>query len=663
MLHIEEAVYEVYNQNKDYLKNEQPELYSALESFEESLNDGSYIPEYELEYRENYFEIVKLSTSQALYGSNSLEVSQKIVKNVDFKKSSYSFEASPVTKYKKELLTELKSLNGHAYLSAYYNTLNVEEGEMQEIEKFIFLGVGLGIHIPFVHNKLYPSSYMIIEDSFEIFRLSMFTTKYYELATAATLHFAIASSQEGFKELFSNFLEEGYFYNRYIKYYKFPYHTEDKMVEIKKIIISQDFVVYPYRPVLEKILRPLEYMNNGFKSLDVFNKNFLNTSISEKPFLVLAAGPSFLKNIEWIKENHKKFIIIAVSAVLPTLYKHEIKPDIVTHIDASDLTLKFYEDINKEFFKKTLFVFASQVSKTLRDMFPREKVFLLEDQHSYIEKIGVLSAPCVGSSSVVLALSFYVKDTYLLGVDLAFDQETGSTHSADHKYAKTVDFKEGTKEKYYMTMDDEILEMQGNFREKVYTNPRLEFSARILNTLIPRLTTQKQRVYNLSEGVYLQGTTALKVEEIQLNQMSSIQEETSDELFSLLSENSISVLSKEDMNNVIARVEHAKRIKNYLEIYSTKPIEKDAKRYLVGLLDVIKEIMPQEVNNINRSISSVYDDFSKIMLPVIFDMFNTKELTNQTLHIKEVDVIMQKEMMSIITRYLEKLEEFVNREA
>jgi len=661
MLNVEEAVYDTYLKNKNYLQEHHFELFSMLELFEKSLESGNYIAEYELEYKDNYFEIIKLNSNQPLYGSNSLALSQKIVENVNFTKNSYAFECVPVTKYKKELLSELKSLNGHAYLSAYYNTLGADIGTMDEVEKFILVGVGLGIHIPFLHNKLYPKSYMIIENSFEIFRLSMFTTKYYELAIAAELHFSIASSQEDFNTEFSHFLEEGYFYNRYIKYYKFPYHTDDTLVEIKKIIISQDFVVYPYRPSLEKILRPLEYMNSGFKSLDVFNKHFVNSSISEKPFLVLAAGPSFLKNIEWLKENHQKFIIIAVSAVLPTLYKYDIKPDILTHVDASDITLKFYDGIKKEFFEKTLCVFASQVSQKLRDMFEKERVFLLEDQHSYIDKIGVLSAPCVGSSSVVLALSFYVKNLYLLGVDLAFDQETGSTHNSDHKYAKKVNFKEGTKEKYHMTMDEEILELEGNFREKVYTNPRLEFSARILNTLIPRLTTEVQNVYNLSEGVGLKGTQALHLEEIEPSGVNLKKKEVFDELFKLLSDNSISELSEEDIQSVVARIEFAKEIKNILHAYSMRAIPVDEKQYLIELLGVMQKIMPLEVNSINRSITSIYDDFSKIMLPIIFDIFNTKEIINRSEHIKEVDAIMQKEMMSIITRYLEKLEEFTQK--
>ena len=58
---------------------------------------------------------------------------------------------------------------------------------------------------------------------------------------------------------------------------------------------------------------------------------------SNKPALIISAGPSLANDIEKIKENKDKFITIAVGSVLRTLIKADIIPDFVTFADANYL--------------------------------------------------------------------------------------------------------------------------------------------------------------------------------------------------------------------------------------------------------------------------------------------------------------------------------------
>ena len=663
MLHVEEAVYDTYMKNMEFIRTQDRELYKSLEVFDRALSNGDMQAQYELEYKDGYFDLIDSNHNHPLYGENSLNVSKRLVKGVTKSKDSYVFEAVPLTNYAKELIKNAGKLSAIAKMSDYCRDIGTAEGTLEEIEKFIVIGVGLGLHIPYIHNALFPRSYFIIEDNLEVFRLSLFTTKYYELAEAATIQFAIANDDESFAKKFWAYLDEDYFYNRFIKYYHFPFHSNNKIIQMKNTIVSQGFLVYTYQATLAKVLRPLEYLNNGYKSLKVYSEGLNNAYLSSKPLLVLAAGPSFAKNIEWIQNNQDRFVIIAVSAILPTLYEYGIRPDIVTHIDVSDLTLKFYDNIDEAFLSHTLFAFTSQVSKKLREKFPKERIFYLEDSYSYIQGIGVLTTPCVGTTSVALALALHSKDILLLGVDLAFDQETGGTHYKGHKYAKEVDI-EKTKEenKYRLTLDDEILEVEGNFQEKVITNARLWYSGKVLNKIVPQLHYKGLEVINLSDGMKFEQCKPMKIDELALEKYPKLDKVSEFTHYkNALDENSVIELSKSDVEHIREQLLFAKNVQQLVENYSKKEAPQEYKKYLYELLGIMIEITPIKINKKSATLMSVYDDFSKFVLPLIFDTFNTIEIENKDNHIAFFDKIMKENLEDICGLYIEKIEQFLEK--
>lgn len=660
MLNIEEAIYDTYIKNIEYIKQNHPQLQKLLEFFELALENGDYQTEYELEYNDDYFEVIQLKDARPLYGRNSLTISQEIVKKMNKSKSSFTFEAVPTTKFSDEFLKNFKELHTVELLSKYLLDNDTQNGTMEDIEKFIVIGTGLGIHIPELHNKLYPQHYLIVEDNLEIFRLSMFTTKYYELGAAAEITFSIGTEANDFEVTVKEFLEENYFYNRFIKYYLFPNHSNDKILQIKSAILGQNFAVYPYRAALRKLVRPLEYLNNGYKSLKVFDNRFKASIVSQKPLLVLGAGPSFTKNMTWLEENYKKYIIIAVSAVLPSLYTRGIKPDIVTHVDSADITLKFYDELDEDYLSNTAMVFHSQISTKLRNKFRKEQIYFLEDNYSYYNNSVMLSGPCVGSTSVMLALSLYAKNIYLLGIDLALDQETGGTHSSEHKFAKEVDLTQKQKNSPYMTMDSDTYEVEANFQDKVITNVMLGYSLKILNRVIPEIIQKEQNIYNLSDGAKIQNTISLRSEDIDENLYQSMDKDVVREsLLSVFSEVSYSKLNDAEIELVKKRADFARKVSKKINLYIEQETAQDYKKYLSDLLGLFLEIIPLKLSVEGQGLLAIYDDFIRFILPLAFDFFNTKEIENKNEHIEKIDSIVKNGMSEIAEFYLEHIEKFL----
>jgi len=659
MQQIQEILYETYNKNIDYFKKKHPELQKSIQVLEIALDNGDFTPNYELEYKDNYFDIIELSTNRPLYGSNSLEISEKITQNITKSKVSYSFEGVPVANYSQELIDTIEDLDAIPTISHYYREQKAQEGTMIEIEKFVLVGVGLGLHIPFIHNKIYPKYYMIIEDNIEIFRLSLFTTKYYELAIAAELSFAIAQEHNEFLDSFDTFLDSMYFYNRFIKYFHFSFHSKEKLKYIRNALASQDFFVYTYKPMLAKILQPLEYLNNGYKSLHVLSDAFQKeTILRDQEILVLGAGPSFSNNIEWIKENQNSVLILAVSTVLPLLFQHNIKPDMIMHMDSSTMTEAYYDKIDMSFLDETIVFLGSQVQTTLRNKFHKKNIFYIEDQYSYMQNIGTLAAPCVGSMSTLLAISLCPKTVYMLGVDLAFDQESGSTHGKGIQFAKNVDFQNSVKETQHISLEEEIIQVKGNFRDKVYTNPLLMRSSIVLTKLIPSIILSKQKVYNLSDGAYIQSTTPLQIPDT-IFPNKKRKENFINELYIFLEKNSTMELKDEDIALVKDRVAFAHTLQDTLIYYSKKEDIFSSTKHLSLLLQEADDIFPSDLNNANKALTNIYHIFFKFILPIIFDFYNTEEISFKKEHTKVLNHLIQKELQRICEIYLEKTEKFL----
>ena len=190
---------------------------------------------------------------------------------------------------------------------------------------------------------------------------------------------------------------------------------------------------------MEKYLRPLEYINDGYRILNI-SSPIKNDLFSKKPVILVTAGPSLKKNMECLEKNHKKFIVVAVSATLKTLKTHNITPDIVTHIDGFEASLKHFEGFNvKEFLKNSTIILGPFAHSLVKYFFDKSQVYYYEEDSAYVDGFGSLSAPCVGSFSLLMSLILDVSELYLLGLDFAVDQKTGATHSSEHVYSEISD--------------------------------------------------------------------------------------------------------------------------------------------------------------------------------------------------------------------------------
>lgn len=654
MQEIQEQAAQTYQKNLDFFSLHHQAIYNKLQNLQNT--------HYDLEYLHGYFDVKELASANYLYADHSIKISQQLTKLVNYKKNSYCFDGFPlyygIEKHPETFDDKTKGLEGVYPLMSYYIDNTQRDDTMKIIEKFIFVGVGLGLHIPLIHQKIAAKEYLIIEDDLELFHLSLFCTPFYEFSSDIKLIFSIAEDENSFVDTMSIFLEDSFFLNRYLKYSYFPAHSDTKIKLIQNALASQDFISFPYKTLLTKYLRPLEYINQN-NSIINLSSHFEHSSFSDKPLLVLGAGPSLQKNLEWLQENHKRFVIMAVSSTLRTLHMHNIAPDIVTHMDGFDAVLKVYEGFDAPtFLKDSVMLFGSFVPTKVREIFANNRCFFTEEDTYYFDGFNSHVGPCIGSTSILYALMLDTKNIYTLGTDFAVDKETGRTHSETHITKQQLDISKKDALNDTISFRQNLFAIHGNFTTKVYTNSLFHVSIQALHNRIPLIKREYQKLYNLNDGAKIHQAIPQKIVQLNMDSFEILDKKVLHEkIVQTFKQKSVTSLSQEGINSLHKRVSITDEIHIFIEKYHSGVKCNSSDKYLfelLGLASNILKLQGREAHNIVK----VYYMFFKYTLPIIMDFFNTKGLKNEKRHIKKIDAMMIQEIENINNIYQERLEKF-----
>ncbi|PNV83032.1 MAG: hypothetical protein C0627_07430 [Sulfurimonas sp.] len=246
---IQQQAIHTFQENLSYLREMHPNVFKKVDILNHAIENGSYKEKYSLEYKNGYFDVLDLQTNHYLYNQSSIEHAKTLTKQVNFKKSSSVIESF----YKQHLTQEdvdrydskppkLDPLFAAAKIIYYANNVSSEDDEMKYIQKYIFCGVGLGLHIPLIQNKTKSQQLFIMEDNLELFRLSLFTTDYKALSTKAKLYFSIMDDEADFKNSIEYFYVLGFNNNHYLKYSLFSQSDLPKIKKVQRFIVSNVFL-------------------------------------------------------------------------------------------------------------------------------------------------------------------------------------------------------------------------------------------------------------------------------------------------------------------------------------------------------------------------------------------------------------------------------------
>lgn len=667
MQNIEAQVEKNYLTNIEYFKRFQPSIYEKILAFEDALDKGYYTQKYEIEYENGYFNVVELQSNVKLYTSDSKLHAKAVADSINYKKNENvletfihrEFSEQDVKHYTQKSVLE-SSYSGIIPIVDYANKIaHKDKTSMIQIYKFVFLGVGLGLHIETVHRKIKAKNYLIIEDDLELFRLSLFTTNYAKLAKQVKLLFWIFDD-ENYQEIISEFLSDLYIYNHFIKFYQMHHHKDIKFKKIQTVIATQNHLSFTYTALLKQSSKPLKLLADKRSFLNILKKP-QNTIFSQKPVLLVAAGPSLKKYIKWLKENQDRFIVMAVSASLSLLYKEGITPDIVTHADGFEASLAHYKDIDsKNYLKNTVAIFSSSVLQEHIDLINEKHLYIYQNITQFKENFGSIIAPCVGSQSFGLALSLNTKELYLLGLDLALDQKTGATHTEEHIQSKKLDLEKTNVVEDTFTMNNSTITTQGNFTEEVSTTSSFLISINNINLFTTQIQTDDQKTYNLNDGAYFNKSIPTHIDSMDITKFEILNKEhVHNEICSSLKNISQKGLSDSEYKNLANLIEDAREKKAIIERFQSTKITANVEKYKSRFVSFMDNILPAANNIQTNSITLIYLFYVKYIVTYLFDILNTQELEHPKKHIQLLTENITRVLIEIEEKYEGILQEAI----
>lgn len=656
---IQEKAIQTYNNNLKYLQKNHPKTFEKIELFNQAIDQNLIEATYDLKYENSYFEAINLKTNQNFYNQNSEEISAILVEEqVSFDTKKNSFKAFYDERCSTRFATN--ALNSFVIPNAFYGKapfLDFEKKylpqkeEFNKIFKYIIFGVGLGIHIPLIHEKLNASVYLIIEPNLELFRLSLFVTDYSKIAQDSTLMLAIAQNEIEFRNHFQVFLNEAYVFNHYLKLFKLNEGLDLYINIIQNVLISQDHLIYSYNRIFRSMYRTNKYIQENYKILNLYST--FNSIFPEKPILLLAAGPSLQKQIKFVKKNQDKFIIIAIYATMPLLEKHGIKPDIITQYDEQDKqvlnTIEKVKDIS--FFEKSIFIFAAHVNKKLLKYFNKENIFMFQGLYELKKDFGTLTSPSIGDLTYALCLILAKKNNiYLLGLDLAMtnDKKTHiDEHTGSNAFKELKDENESKIQEYSLRKN--TIKIKGNFQDIVFTTPVFKLSIDILNIHSLKYKQKETNIYNLSNGAYLDNIKALKIKDMNIDSFENINKNDllNDlyKFFEILSETNYNENDKEMKKQIKIDI---KKMKKLLNNFSKIKDYKNLSEYIQKLFGLCDSLL---LTSKDESLKALLQSFALSTLHHIFYILNLKNTVYFKDYQKELNNIIMVQFNKILETY------------
>lgn len=669
-LTIEQKAIETYKKNLLFLQATQPVLFQKIDSLTLAIEKGYYKEKYSLEYKEEgFFDVFEHEAKRWLYIMNSDEHAKISAKSINFTKTDNVFETFYDVKISKKYADELEQMgietNSYVAAASLINYSNDHAAKnatsMKKLYKFIFLGTGLGLHLTQIHKKLQSNIYFIIEDDLELFRLSLFVTDYEALTdNGAELVFSIFDEEHEFRAKVNIFLRKHFIYNHYIKFFQILSHSEKKLKKIQSIIVGQGYLTFNYSALTISLLRPLIHLQNGYPLLDI-KSSYEHTPFTQKPVLILGAGPSFQNNIEWLQKNHKKFIIVTVSALLSKLEELGIRPDIITHVHGFSDALPHVRKVKEmSFFNTTISLFGGFSEPAFIKYFKKENVFIFEGSSRYKHDHGGLTSSNIGSLSYALLLIFYTKELYLLGMDFALDQKTGQTHSNAHEYVRNIEMLEDEEIGGELAFKDAVVKIKGNLQEEVFATLMMNGWKEECNALSKTYKKEYNKaVYNLSDGAYIDDTIPLQLDDTKLKGLEEIdKEKLYKDLKKLFDSKSQNFLNDEEIGDVKARVEYCDHL---IEVINThiKRNYQSLDEYHYYLLGLFQDLLSESESPSTQDLNYIITLYMQFVSGYIFDLINTKEIKNHKRLVKHLDKVVMPQIIRIISYFKESLEDFL----
>lgn len=442
------------------------------------------------------------------------------------------------------------------------------QGELPEDVKVLMMfGLGSGYMLEALCNKHNIQNLIICEPNPDFFYASLHAIDWAPIFKQVDegeykLYINIGeSSSLLFKDLMSQFLALGpHLLNETFiaQAYQNPM-LHQVMSEVRlqlKVIFAMgenfDHVAY-------SIAHTVKAIQSHIPALRYQPSQYLQHVNKQTPIFLVGNGPSLDQSIDIIKEYKDKAIIVSCGTALQALYKNGITPDFHGEVEQNRANFDWASRINdREYLKKITLLSVNGIHPDTSSLYKNVLIAFKSGEsstHSLLALFPPNTFHCLGHSYPTvtnMAMSFFLsmgfEQLYLVGVDLGFADQSKHHSSASGYY-------ENGKQIYdYKSAHAADLRVKGNRQDWVFTKTEFNISRMIIEQLLQEVSlvkagSNKRNIdcFNLSDGVYIEGTLPLAPESVLVVASKSQKQDTMlalDNCFMAVSSDVIDMLSK-----------------------------------------------------------------------------------------------------------------------
>lgn len=229
---------------------------------------------------------------------------------------------------------------------------------------------------------------------------------------------------------------------------------------------------------------------------------------------VVGAGPSLDATMETLLQNRNKAIIFSCGSSITALEKVGLVPDYHIEVERTKATYDVLAEVNRDFLKRTILIANNPLWTDTFDLFMEGYMFrkINDAGASLLGNTGAPfiwnTGPTVTASGVAVAAALGFKEIYLFGVDLGSrDPQYHHSKATNYYNEKSILYKNSTK------LD---VPYPANFGGTAYTNTWFWQTAKAIQATIRK---KGVRIYNLSDGIRIEGAIPLRHQELKLERV------------------------------------------------------------------------------------------------------------------------------------------------
>jgi len=385
----------------------------------------------------------------------------------------------------------------------------IRDHEFRGEDITILMGFGLGYLPLCIQNRMHPDHRLfVLEANPEVIlkacRLmnltSLLNTEGVRIFTTDQMESVLSSLDQEYLKVAAGRI------NKLIhppsqKIYPKSYKMVEKRIEAFVLAQQDSFrsLIGQGLPIAEAV------MGNMPAIFDAAPIDMLFGRLTEKPTVIVAAGPSLDKNISVLKRYRSRFHVIAVDAALMSLKHHEIIPDVVVSVEPSPRNGKKFDPIPDALCEQITLAFCPMTHPSIPKRFPNAK-FIFGNPNSLCRwSLSLMGGAAefpygfsVAHFAFYLAREMGANPIHFIGLDLAFSPE--GDHAKHCPTAWNMD-----------TADKSLPTVPGIHGDPL---PTISQFIRMITLFEKEIRNTRARCIDASEGgAHIPGTEVMTLEE------------------------------------------------------------------------------------------------------------------------------------------------------